>query len=57
MSSTLDTDKRELDGELPPRSGQGTGAIENLLNICLVVATCIAVLLISLLLSIKDWPV
>lgn len=57
MSSTLDTDKRELDGELPPRSGQGTGAIENLLNICLVAATCFAVLLISWLLSIKDWPV
>ena len=56
MSSTLDTNKRELDGELPPRTGQGTGAIENLLNICLVAAICFAVLMISWLLSLKAWP-
>lgn len=56
MSSTLETDKRELDGELPPRTGQGTGAIENLLNICLVAVICFAVLMISWLLSLKAWP-
>ena len=56
MSSTLETDERELDGELPRRTGQGTSAIENLLNICLVAVICFAVLMISWLLSLKAWP-
>ncbi len=56
MPSVLDPDERELEGEIPPRSGQGTGTIENLLNLCLMAAICFAVLMISWLLSLEAWP-